>query len=189
VPADPAAPPVNLLDDTVVSTSSGGELERLDLATGERIYYLMWKKSKVMADGRSIFEDVELRFDRAGVPYTVEADEAESAGKAGPTGEEPETVVFRRNVRMTGANGFSVESQEATYHGGEARIVCPGEMTFTRDRLSGYGVGAELFMEKSVFWLYDQARMTIAPESGGVPVVASGKRIGLAELDHYLKVE
>ena len=98
-----------------------------------------------MADGRlELRGDVRLTFARNGVPYTVTADEADTAGVAGPTGEEQETVVFRGKVRMKGEDGFSVETEEGTYFNVEQRLTFPGAVAFTRADLSGSGVGGEI---------------------------------------------
>lgn len=157
---------------------------------GTPIYEITSDVRRVMADNRmELRGNVRLVFARNGVPYTVTADEADTAGTAGPTGEEQSTVVFRGKVRMKGEDGFSVETEEGTYFNVEQRLAFPGAVAFTRGQLSGSGVGGELFMDRSVLWLYDQSEMRIAPAEGGVPVTVTGKRIGLAEADRYLRVE
>ncbi len=180
-------PPI--LDATVTSTSSKGKIVVVDPTSGRLIYELIYEELRTLSDGRSIFGDVQLAFDHNGVPYSVDAKEAETDGQAGPTGEQPSTVVFRGAVHMHGEDGFCVESEDATYLGDEQRITFPGEVAFTRDRLSGHGVGADLYMDRSVFWMYDQSELTIAPDGGGEAVVATGTRIGLADADHYMRVE
>lgn len=183
-----AAPVVRLGDDAVaISKDTTTKLLGPD---GKPIYEITSRERRVMADGRlELRGDVRLTFARNGVPYTVTANEADTAGVAGPTGEEQETVVFRGKVRMKGEDGFSVDTEEGTYFNVEQRLTFPGAVAFTRGDLSGSGVGGELYMDRSVLWLFDKSEMRIAPAEGGVPVVVTGKRIGLAEADRYLRVE
>jgi LPS export ABC transporter protein LptC len=186
---EPARVPAlaNAGDALAVSKNTGIKLLGDD---GKPIYELTADVQRVLTDNRTVFEgNVRLLFKRNGVPYTVTADKAETAGVAGPTGEEQATVVFRGSVRMKGDDGFSVETEEATYFNVEQRVTFPGAVTFTRGQVSGNGVGAELEMEKAVLWLHDQSVMRIVPEGEGKTVVARGKRIGLAETDRYLRVE
>jgi len=187
-PVDDAAPAVVLLDDTVKAESRDSQGKQVD--RDGRVIYERWSgRSRELVDGRLMFDDVKISFPHGATTYTVTADMAESSGVAGPTGEQPSTFVFRKNVRMVGENGFAVATEEATYLGAEQRINFPGAMSFTRGQLSGRGVGGDLYMGRSVLWLYDEAQMTIAPEDGSVGVVATAKRIGLADADHYLRME
>ena len=184
----PTSQPV-LIDNTVTASSKGTKDKRVDASGRETI---SWRadETKVMADGRKVLKGrTEFKFSRNNVRYTVTADEAETSGKSGPTGEEPSQVVFKRKVKMAGDDGFSVTAEDATYYGDEQRVVFPGEVAFTRDRLQGHGIGAELFMDRSVLWLNDQARMTVNPEGSGTPVEIAGKRIGLAQNENYIRAE
>ncbi|HQX81809.1 MAG TPA: LptA/OstA family protein [Vicinamibacterales bacterium] len=189
VAAPPAPAPATLLDSTVTATSTKGTQKVVDSTTGEVNYEIDFERARIMADGRKVFEEVRFRFGHNGVPYTVNAGVAELAGKSGPTGDQPSTVVFRRKVRMTGENGFEVSGDEATYLNEEKRTNFPGPVSFKRDRMTGEGVGGDLYMDRSVFWMYDQSRLTIAPEGSGPSVVVTAKRIGLAEADRYIRAE
>jgi len=185
----PEEPPPAMLDAASTAVTKGTTVKRVDTTTGQEIFSMSADRTRVLADGREISEGVRLKFARGGVVYTVAAGEAESTGRAGPTGEEPSTIMFRKHVSMAGDDGFSVETDEATYLGDEQRMTFPGPMSYTRDRLSGQGVGADLYMDRSVLWMYDESQLTIAPDGGGQPVVITAKRIGLAQADGYLRAE
>lgn len=179
----------SLLDPGAIAVSKNTSFKLLG-PDGKPIYEITSDVRRVMADDRMEYRgNVRLTFARSGVLYTVTADEADTAGTAGPTGEEQSRVVFRGKVRMKGEDGFSVETEEGTYFNVEQRLTFPGAVAFTRGELSGSGVGGDLYMDRSVLWLYDQSEMRIAPAGGGVPVVVTAKRIGLAEADRYLRVE
>ncbi len=177
-----------MLDSTVTATSSKGSRKSVD-PSGRVIWDIAWDRLRVLADGRNVFEEVTMSFDRNGIPYTVVAGVAETAGLSGPEGELPATVVFRRKVRMTGEDGFEVSGDEATYLRDEERTNFPGPVSFKRDRMTGEGVGGDLYMDRLVFWMYDQSRLTIAPEGSGPLVVVTAKRVGLAEADWYIRAE
>lgn len=152
---------------------------------------IAFQRSKVFVDGRKEFDDINATFLRAGVKNTIVAKRAVATGKAGPTGEQPAEVVFTGDVRLTSEDGISVETPgEATFFNIEQKTVIPGAMTFTRGRLSGSGVGADLYMDRSVLWINSDAKLTVEPETdGGSPIAAEATKIGLADADHYMVLE
>ncbi len=152
---------------------------------------LTYQKSKVFADGRKEFDDVSATFVRSGVKNTIASKRAVATGQAGPTGMQPAVIVFTGDVRLSSQDGISVEAkEEATFYNIEQKTVIPGPMTFTRGRLSGSGVGADLYMDRSVLWINSDAKLNVAPEiAGGEPIAASAAKIGLADADHYMVLE
>lgn len=182
-----APPPANMIDAGTTAASRGTTLKQLD-ETGRAEFTIQAAESLVLADGRKIFKgSMRMNFTRGGVNYVVTGTEAETSGKSGPTGELPSTIVFRRGVQMVGDDGFSVTTEDATYLNDEQRVTFPGAVTYTRDRMEGRGVGAELFMDRSVLWMYDQSHLTIKGEGSSVPVEISAKQIGIAQADGYLR--
>lgn len=177
-----------LLDNSVTAAAKGTKQKRVD-PSGRETFSFSAAETLAMADGRTLFKGVRFKFTKGTVTYIVTSNEAESEGKSGPTGEEPSKMLFRKKVKMEGDDGFSVEAEDATYLGDEQRVAFPGAVGFTRDRLRGRGVGADLYMDRSVLWLNDQSQMTIEPDKGGVPVEISGKRVGLAQADGYIRAE
>lgn len=158
---------------------------------GKPAMVIAFQRSKVFVDGRKEFDDINATFLRAGVKNTIVAKRAVATGKAGPTGDQPAEVVFTGDVRLTSEDGISVQAKdEATFYNIEQKTVIPGAMTFTRGRLSGSGVGADLYMDRSVLWINTNARLKVAPETGGgSPIDAQANKIGLADADHYMVLE
>ncbi len=184
---EPPKPP--LLDDRTTAATKGTKTRRVDESGIER-FSMDAGETLLMADGRNVLKKgVIFTFVKGAIKYTVTSTEAETSGKSGPTGEEPSKIVFQKKVKMVGDDGFSVEAEDATYLGEEQRVTFPGAVVFNRDQLQGSGIGADLYMDKSVIWLNDQSRMTIKPERGGVPVEIRGKRVGLAQADGYIRAE
>jgi lipopolysaccharide export system protein LptA len=171
----------------------GGPLDDLKIMgeDGKPAIVLSYKKSKLFADGRKEFDDVRATFVRSGAKNTISAKRAVATGKAGPTGEQPAVIVFTGAVNLTSEDGISVEAEdEATFYNIEQKTVIPGRMSFTRGRLSGSGVGADLYMDRSVLWINNEAKLSVAPEFGeGDPVEASATKIGLADAEHYMVLE
>lgn len=186
----PGSVEVPLSDPDVVSTSRKGE--RLVLsAEGQPNVVIAYAEQRILADGRIEFSDVSAEFSKGGVTRTIQARTAVASGRAGPTGEQPARIDFSGNVRLGAADGISVETDdEATFFNQEQKTVIPGRMRFTRGRLSGGGVGAELFMESSILWINEDAMLRVAPErEGGAAVEARARRIGLADADHFMRLE
>lgn len=187
-PRDTAVEPPKpvMLDDSATAATKGTKTKRVD-DTGRVAFSMEADETRVLADGRKIATGVRFKFAKGGVDYDVASSEAEMSGKHGPTGDEPSKVVFKKKVKMVGSDGFSVEAEDATYSADDQRVTFPGAVAYTRDRMEGRGVGAELFMDRSVLWMYDQSRLTIKPEGAGVPVEITAKQIGLAQADGYLR--
>ena len=179
-----------LSDPAVVSSAEEGR--RLILgADGAPTVTIDFKDYRLRADDTMEFDVVSAVFHKGGVPHTISAKTAVASGKSGPTGMQPSQVVFKGDVKLLAENGISVEVEdEATYFNDEQKTVIPGRMTFTRGRLSGSGVGAELFMAQSVLWMNSEARLSVMPDRAGqTPVEATATRIGLAEADHFMRLE
>ncbi len=187
---DATATDAPLTDPTAISVSDDGVFELL-APDGTPAMSIRYREKKDFADGRMEFTDPSATFVRAGVRQTMEADRAVTTGKMGPTGLQPTQVDFSGNVKLSSEEGFMVEvDDEATFYNDEQKTLIPGAMRFTRGRLSGSGVGAELYMDRSVLWINSAAKLTVAPEvAGGVPIEASATRIGLADADHFMVLE
>ncbi len=176
-----------------VTEAIEGEANTLEILgeDGKPAIVLTYQKSKVFADGRKEFDDVSAMFVRSGVKNTIASKRAVATGQAGPTGMQPAVIVFTGDVKLSSEDGISVEAkEEATFYNIEQKTVIPGPMTFTRGRLSGSGVGADLYMDRSVLWINSDAKLSVAPEiAGGEPIAASATKIGLADAEHYMVLE
>lgn len=183
----PAAP---LPNANVISEEINGTRTLIG-ADDEVLYEVTFGRMRLFADQRVDFEDSTTTFMRNGVLHTMKAPLSQMVGRAGPRGDQPERILFPRGVTLTAKDGISVVSPgAATFYNNDQKVVIPGPMTFQRGRLSGSGVGADLYMDKSVLWILDQAQLTVAPEAeGGTPIEASATRIGLAEMDNYMVLE
>ena len=188
-PGTPAGTP-QVTEASVVRAASNG-VTKLTGEFGEVVYEVEYSEVREFADKRTEFDQARVMFHRGSVKHTIVAGRATLLGQAGPTGNQPAQIDFSGGVRLTAEDGVEVVTDgTATFYNVEQKTVIPGAMRFTRGRLSGAGVGADLYMDRSVLWINSEAELTVAPEAdGGIPIHASATRIGLAEADHYMVLE
>jgi LPS export ABC transporter protein LptC len=111
-------------------------------------------------------------------------------GREGEAGPDQKYVNLKDEVKLVSSDGLTVETPEASYSTGEGIIRAPGQVTFSRGRLSGRGLGMTYDRSRDVLWLLDQAMMTVAPdEHGASKLEINAGTIGLARQDKYVRIE
>ena len=138
-PQKPAAPAFQTASrDPEAKTQSGAGKFFHHNKDGKQVLELSYEKSSDYPDGRSRFEKVHAKFVEG---HQIFADLVETKGTA-TDGEGPRNFDFKGNVRVVDKNGATVSTGAATYDDATGIVEMPGEVTFTRGRLSGRGVGA-----------------------------------------------
>ena len=79
-------------------------------------------------------------------------------------GEGPRNFDFKGNVKVVDKGGASVMTADAAYDDATGIVTMPGEVTFTRGRLSGRGVGATYHREQDFLQILDQASLNVKPD-------------------------
>ena len=65
----------------------------------------------------------------------------------------------------------------------------PGAVSFAKGRLRGNGVGATYDVNREVLWLQDKATFNVAADEAGQGAMeGSASSIGMARLDHYVRL-
>jgi lipopolysaccharide export system protein LptA len=178
----PQAAPSERLDPKAQSEVARGQLtltkgskETVKVAFDHELSY---------ANGVSKLQGVTVSIDeRGGRRFTLKGNEAE----VGPN-QSSYTIVGQ--VKLIASDGFTAETDQASYVEGEGVVRAPGKVTFARDRMRGSGVGMMYDKNRDVLWLLDQAEMTIAPdERGQGSLVVHAGAAGLARADKYMKFE
>jgi lipopolysaccharide export system protein LptA len=186
--AKPSSEDVALTDEKARAETGRGS--RLTFKDNKTVSSVQFEKQLTYDNGKAKAIGVTLILnDRDGKPVNVRADEAEIES---PPGQAQEVTVGRMvgNVRLSTEGGLVVTSSEATYNKAEGLLQMPKLVEFSRGRMKGSGVGATYNEKTDVFWLLDQARVTVAPDATGAGAVdASASRAGLARADNYLKLE
>jgi LPS export ABC transporter protein LptC len=185
--ATPADMPVDTPNLPNVKVINRGSLEYELTENGKLKFRIVGTQHRVYADDRNTAEKVELTLpDREGKTIVIKADEAEFTR---PAGRELGIAFFRRNVRLSSNDGLDVRTDNAAYNDANGVVTVPGQVEFTRGRLTGRGVGATYDRNSDVLWLLDQVNITVAPDAAGTGAAkATSKTAGLARAQNYLKM-
>jgi lipopolysaccharide export system protein LptA len=160
-PQKPAAPAFQTASrDPEAKTQSGAGKFFHHNKDGKQVLELSYEKSSDYPDGRSKFEKVHAKFAEG---HQIFADLVETKGTA-TDGEGPRNFDFKGNVRVVDKGGATVSTGEASYDDATGIVVMPGEVTFTRGRLSGRGIGANYFRDQDLLQLLDQASLKVTPD-------------------------
>jgi lipopolysaccharide export system protein LptA len=156
---------------------------------GRLVFQLTAKSAFMYAEGRNLLREAELTLpDRDGRTVIISGAEMEAIIPAG-TDKPLQTATITKGARLRTDDGFEMTSQQAIYDEGTGMLNVPGDVQFTKGRMSGSGVGATYDRGRNVIWLLDKAHVTVKPdEKGQGAVEATAKALGLARNDHYLKL-
>ena len=153
---------------------------------GKQVLELSYEKSFDYPDGRSKFEKVHAKFAEG---HQIYADLVETKGTA-TDGEGPRNFEFKGNVKVVDKGGATVSTGEATYDDATGIVVMPGEVTFTRGRLSGRGVGANYFRDQDLLQLLDQASLKVVPdEKDAETLEATARTMSFARPQKSVRME
>ena len=156
---------------------------------GKVSFTLAFEKQLTYADGRNVFSNATITLpDRDGRTVTITGTEAElNAPQDGA--QEMSGARMSRGVTLKTSDGLEVSAEQATFDEKSGVLTVPGEVRFTRGRLSGSGVGATYDRERDVLWLLDRATMTVTPdEKGGGAAEGTAGAAGLARGEHYVRL-
>ena len=178
----PASGPSTATDPNSVAQFVSGVLTH---AKGTKQQYdLQYDRLLTYQDGRSRFTGVRLRVpDREGHEFRISAREAEAT-----SGESD--VVLRGDVAVSGSDGLEVRAREAFYQAGDGVVRAPGEVVFSKGRLSGSSVGMTFNREQDVLTLLDRVRITaVAGEAGDEPANIEAGTGVLARRDKQVRLD
>jgi lipopolysaccharide export system protein LptA len=167
--------------------SQGGEGHVDTRTKGKGGISLKFGNQVTYADGRvKLGGGVTLIMpDKDGRSVTVESKEAEVTR---PPGKDIGTAVFTGGVKLTTSDGVTITSPLATYNDDEQIVRIPGEVAFTKGRMTGTGVGATYDQARSVLWILDRAKVDVTPDKAGSGEIhVTAKTAGMARNEHYMK--
>jgi LPS export ABC transporter protein LptC len=179
-PADEADPVVRV-DPTAVAESAGG---RTVLARGARMPGVVdFERMLSYADGTAKFLAPTYTTERDGREFVVRSREATVAA-------DQSQVVMTGDVRMRSEDGWTAETQQATFNRGEDVIRAPGAFAFEKGTMRGSSVGMTYDQRRDVLWLLDRVTITVAPDaSGGSSAEITAGSAGYARRDRYVRFE
>jgi len=156
---------------------------------GKLTLELTAKSAFVYADGRNLLREAQVTLpDRDGRTVIIFGAEMEAIIPAGS--DKPlQKATITKGAKFRTDDGFELTSEQATFDEASGMLNVPGDVQFTKGRMSGSGVGATYDRGRNVIWLLDKAHMTVKPdEKGQGAIEATAKALGLARNDHYLKL-
>ena len=181
-PGNAARETVQRSDRRAVQEASAGRT--LQWKNDQAELDLSFQRMLLYEDGRQKMSGINATVrGRAGRTFQVRADEGEFA-------KDQSDVTLRGHVKVSSADGVTVNGEEGTYSQGEGIVRMVGPVTFTRGRLSGSGVGMTYDQSREVLWILDRAEVSVAAAGRGDP----GMRItaaaaGFARADGYVRFE
>jgi lipopolysaccharide export system protein LptA len=188
--ARPRTPPVEgplppLRDANVKQQSGAGKFIHHN-KDGKRVLELSYGQSFDYPDGYSRYEKVHAKFEEG---HEIVADLVEVKGTA-TDGEGPRNFDFKGNVKLVDKGGASVMTADAAYDDATGIVTMPGDVTFTRGRLSGRGVGANYFRNQDFLQILDQASLSVKPDGTSTDAVeATAKTMSFARTQKSLRME
>lgn len=187
-PPQPA--PERRAPDATLENPSGGTQQVLD-PTGRQQWEAKFGTHVVLPDGRQqLGGGVRVTINRGDRQFFISSREADvtpaDAGSADPIKQ----AQFRGDAVITGPDGLEVKGSELTYTQADGVAAMPGPVTFAKGRTRGSGVNATYDQQRDVFWIREQARVNVAPAPDGAGAIeASANAIGMARLEHYMRLE
>jgi lipopolysaccharide export system protein LptA len=172
------------------SLSESGAIEwKQFTADGKLSWFIKARASDSFPDGRRVGHDATLTLpDRNGRTCDIFAPRMDVVAP-----EEGQSKVsvgkMTGGVKLTCSDGLQMTSDEATYDDRTEIVSVPGEVQFSRGRMSGSGKGATYDQKRDVIWLLADARMKVAPdETGAGASEATAGSAGLARNEHYVRL-
>src|SRR5688500_15698272 len=169
-PAPPAtsAPPPRDDDKAVAETHAtpGAPLPlyKRTAPDGTVEFSIAYQKQRTYADGRTVFVDATATLpDRNGRSLTIGAGEMEVSV---PQNQSTPVTTIRGSsgVKLQTSDKLLVAGDSATYDEKSGLLAVPGDVQFTKERLSGTGKGATYERDKDLLWLLERATVKVAPD-------------------------
>jgi LPS export ABC transporter protein LptC len=166
------APPVVRTDPKAIVESTGGRAVRFNRAHEDiRVEY---ERQLTYKDGSTKLLGVKIAADDRGDGrrFVVTGDEGELA-------KDESVVVLKGHIKLVEGDGFTVETDAATYDKGDSTVRAPGPVTFHHNRLSGSGLGMLYEKQADVLTILEKSEVRVAPDAAGngTAVVTAGTTV------------
>jgi lipopolysaccharide export system protein LptA len=188
-PTAPRVRPETPRVDQKTLVELGPGTHRRTNSEGGLTFELNFKSQFTYPDGRTVLRDGEVTLPQRDGTVKIFGGEMEVIMPPAGSDKPLQTATITRGARLRTDDGLEMTSQQATYDERTGMLIVPGDVQFTKGRMTGSGVGATYDRGRNVIWLLDQAHVTVKPdEKGQGAVEATAKAAGLARNDHYLKL-
>jgi LPS export ABC transporter protein LptC/lipopolysaccharide transport protein LptA len=152
-------PPVARTDPSAVVESGASQTLRFNREHEEvRIAY---QKLLSYKDGTSKMIGVKVVTERAGGRiFTI-------TGSEGHIGDQQSTVSLSGDVHVTASDGLELATDRATYTEADGIVRAPGDVRFSRGRMSGSGVGFTYEKNQNILTIEERVNVRVAADAAG----------------------
>jgi lipopolysaccharide transport protein LptA len=159
----PASPTTKRVDPSAaVELPQGADITWTQ--KGREAFTLQFTRGLSYPDGRYTFTGPHVTIpNRNDRTMDVRAERAEMFAPPG----QPRHGTFRGNVVLTSSDGLTLNTGEASYSEADNILRIPGAFTFSRRTMTGSGRGAVYDQNADVFVIAQEARVKVAPDTGG----------------------
>jgi LPS export ABC transporter protein LptC len=166
------APPVLRTDPKAIVESTGGRAVRFNRAHEDiRVEY---ERQLTYKDGSTKLLGVKIATDDRGDGrrFVVTGDEGQVA-------KDEAIVALSGHIKLVEGDGFTAETDAATYDTRDATVHAPGPVTFHHNRLSGSGMGMLYEKKTDVLTILQKSEVHVAPDAAGngAAVVTAGTTV------------
>lgn len=153
-----AETPLARTDPKATSESEGGQTIRWNREKED--IQISYEKLLTYADGTSKMLGVSVKTERAGRMFNITA-------KEGRIGDRESTVELDGDVRVEVSDGLILRTDHANFTENDGMARAPGQVVFSRGRMSGSGIGFNYDNNQNILTIVDEARVRVAPNAAG----------------------
>jgi lipopolysaccharide transport protein LptA len=188
-PPVPVVPSTTPRVDQKTVVEVGPLTYRRTTSDGKVAFEINAKSDFTYPDGRHLMKEAELTLPQAdGGTAKIFGGEMELIIPANG-GQPLQTATITKGAKLRTSDGLEMTSAQAIYDERTGIVNVPGDVRFTKGRMTGTGLGASYDRGRNVIWLLDRAHISVTPdEKGQGAVEATAKAAGLARNEHYLKL-
>ena len=183
----PPPPRLDLKDQEAISVGDRGHFTQFN--KGKDSVDITFGNTATYPNNRSTFGGgvtVTLP-DKEGRRITIRSQDADVTT---PPGKQLGTANFKGGVTLTTSDGITLKADTATYADDDQTARIPGNIRFTRGRMSGTAIGATYDQSRHILWLLQDANVTVAPDQTGAGAVhVTSNAAGMARLEHYMRFQ
>jgi lipopolysaccharide export system protein LptA len=158
--APPPRPPVVRTDPKAIIESTGGRAARFNRAHEDiRVEY---ERQLTYKDGSLKLLGVKIATDdrQDGRRFVVTGDEGEVA-------KNESIIALSGHIRLVEGEGFTAETDAATYDKRDTTVRAPGLVTFHHNRMSGSGMGLLYEKQTDVLTILQKSEVHVTPDAAG----------------------
>lgn len=179
--ASPPPPAIERLDPKAVSETRGGDV--IQLKGERRDIRVEFARQTTYEDGRTRLEAFKATIDnRGGRAYVI-------AGQEAFVGAQQTSYDVRGGVVLRTSDGLVATTDQATFTEMEGVLKGKGPVQFTRENLTGSGVGFTYDRAQDAIWLLDKTVMKFAATAQKPAMEVSSATGGYSRLQRFARFE